>query len=385
MKNRLLYLSRTSMLGGAEISLLDLLKKLDKANYYPIVVLPDKKGLFYQELIKNNIEVNIVKMAFLRKTFNIFLLFWFSINIFFINIYFLFFLLKRRVKIVVCNSFQDSLFISVPSKMLRKKMIIYIKNILDKKWKKYIRAKICDFFADKVIAISKKNAKDFTDFSTNKSKISVIYDGIDPVEFSKISNHQNPLEKYGNAKLKIISVGNISELKGQKLLVEAISVGKIKSLDVKVFFIGNTNFKKDIQYKKEILEFISKNKLEKKVYFLGFQSEIKNFIYHSDVLIHCPILEEGLGMVVLEAFAFGKIVVGTNIGGIPEMIKNGINGFLCSPDKHNLAEKILYIYNNLNKLDSIRSNASKTVEKNFNLQTKVRKTEKVYQSMLGKI
>ena len=382
MKNKILYLSRTSLLGGAEISLFDLIKKLDKENYHPIVVLPDKKGLFYQELIKKNIEVNIVKMAFLRKTFNIFLLFWFSMNIFLINVYFLFFLIKNKVKIVVCNSFQDSIFISVPSKMLRKKMIIYIKNILDKKWKKYIRAKICDFFADKIVAISKENAKDFTDFSTNKGKISVIYDGIDPVEFRKGYDTGNPLDKYGDAKLRIINIGNISELKGQKLLVEAISIDKIKSLDIKVFLIGGTNFKKDIQYKNKILELISKNKLEEKVHLLYFQREIKNFIYHSDVLIHCPIIEAGLGMVVLEAFAFVKLVIGTNIGGIPEMIKDGSNGFLCNPDKYDLAEKILYVYNNLTKLDSIKYNAIKTVEKDFNLETKVRKTEEIYQSLL---
>ncbi|NQT66638.1 MAG: glycosyltransferase family 4 protein [Actinobacteria bacterium] len=381
MRQKILYLSRTSVLGGAEISLLDLLKKINKQKYHPVVILPDREGLFFKELIENGIEVKIIRMAFLRKTYNVFLLFWFAINIFFVNFYFFFFLLKNNIEVVVCNSFQDSIFVSIPVKLLRRKQVIYIKNILDKKWKKYIRAKICDLFADKVIAISRANAKDFTYFSREKEKVAVIYDGIDIQKFRKDFSKENIYKKYGDTKLRIINIGNLSELKGQKLLVEAICLPKIKRLDLKAFLIGGVNFRKDIKYKNDILELILKNNLEEKVYLLGFQKKIKDYIYYSDVLIHCPTIEEGLGMVVLEAFACGKVVTGTNIGGIPEMIKDKENGFLCKINKYDLAEKILYVYDNINKLESIRNNAIKTVKKDFGLDTKVKKTEKIYQSL----
>ena len=386
-KNKVLYISRTSILGGAEISLLALIKKLDKDIFYPIIVLPDRNGLFYDELKKLSVRILIVKMAFIRNTFNVFLMAWFLINIIFINFYFFIYLIRNNIKIIVCNSFQDLVFVSVPAKILRKKIIVYIKNILDKKWKKNIRAKFCKLFADKVIAISKKNSLDFTLYSSKKNLVQVIYDGIDAKEFrANYDNKMNVFSKYLNKDdntFKIINIGNLSELKSQHLLLEALLVDVLKNINIRVFLIGDVHFKKDIKYKERLLNFINANKLNNKVFLLGFRKNIKDFISYSDLLVHCPTIEEGLGLVILEAFSFGKIVIGTNIGGIPEMISNGKNGFLCDVNKDDLAEKILYVYTNRNKLKFIKRNALKTVEEKFSLKVKINKTEKIYKDLIG--
>jgi glycosyltransferase involved in cell wall biosynthesis len=386
MVNNILYLSRTSNFGGAEISLLDLITRIDKAKYHPIVFLPDKKGLFYKRLIENNIEVIIKKTPFLRKTINPLLLIWFFFNIIFFNFYFLSYISIKKIKIVVCNSFQDSFFVIFATKVSKSKLLIYIKNILDKNWKKYIRAKICQFFADYVIAISKKNAEDFTKYSNKKDKIYLIYDGIDVDKFKnvQVSNgiHDNYVDKCKDS-FKIINIGNISELKGQKLLAEAIMTDELKNKNLKVFFIGEAFFKRDIKYRGELLEYINKNKLEHRVFLLGFQNNIGKFINQSDLLVHCPIIEEGLGMVVLEAFSLHKMVIATNIGGIPEMIKDGYNGFLCLPDKDSLAEKISYVLSNKDNLGYVADNAKKVLKENFSLSIKIKKTEKIYKSLLS--
>ena len=386
-KNKILYISRTSILGGAEISLLALIKELNRDIFYPIIVLPDRNGLFYDELKKLGVKVLIVRMAFIRNTFNIFLLAWFFINIIFVNFYFFIYLIRNNIKIVVCNSFQDLFFISLPSKILRKIIIVYIKNILDKPWKKYIRTKFCELFADRVIAISKRNSLDFTLYSSKDNLAQVVYDGIDAQEFRvNYDNKTNVFSKYlnkDNETFKIINIGNLSELKSQHLLLEALSTGILKSINIRVFLIGDVHFKKDIKYKERLLNFINANKLNDKVFLLGFKRNIGDFINYSDLLVHCPTIEEGLGLVILEAFSFGKIVIGTNIGGIPEMINNGKNGFLCDVNKNDLAEKIFYVYSNKDKLEFIRNNAIKTVEKKFSLKVKVNKTERIYKDLLG--
>lgn len=383
--NKILFISRTSILGGAESSLCDLLKGINRKIYYPVVVIPDKKGLLYSELNNLNVEIMIIRMPFVRKTYNIFLLTWFFLNIIFYNFYYIFIIKRINPKIVICNSFQDSFFTAFPTKFLRRKLIINIKNILNRRWKKKIRAKICEVFADKVIASSRKNAEDFLQFSKNKNKVVVIYDGIDFEDFtrnySKINIYDDFLGENDNS-LKIINIGNLSELKGQVLLIESILTEIISKLNLKVFLFGDVNYKKDLPYKEKILKMIKEFNLEDKVYLMGYKKNIKDYIKYADVVVHCPVQEEGLGMVVLQGFCYGKIVIGTNIGGIPEMIINGENGFLCEVDKEDLAEKILYVYNNFQKLDKIRDNAINIVKEKFSLQQKILQTESVFKELL---
>ena len=382
---KILYLSRTTNLGGAEISLLDLLINIDKSIYLPVVVLPDKKGLFYKELVDNGIKVVVLRIPFLQNTLNPFLLLWFFLNIIFFNFFFLYYIAKENIKIIVCNSFQDAFFIVFATKILRKRVLIYIKNILDKNWKKYIRAKICDLFSSKVIAISRKNSEDFTKYSKSKDKITIIYDGIDINKLRKNIKNKRIYDSYlndGKDSFKIINIGNLSLLKGQKLLLESLTTEKLKNINLKVFLIGDAYFKRDKKHKKELVEYIKKNNLENKVFMLGFKKNIGDFIYSSDLLVHCPVIEEGLGLVILEAFSLGKIAIGTNIGGIPEMIRDGYNGFLCLPDKESLSEKISFVLENKDNLAFIIKNARKTLEEEFNLETKIKKTEEIYKNML---
>ena len=384
--NKILFISRTSILGGAESSLCDLLRGINKSLYYPIVIMPDKNGMLYLELKELYIEVRIIKMPFIRKTLNIFLLIWFFLNLIFFNFYYVVIIKKINPKIVVCNSFQDAFFIAFPTKLLRKKLIINIKNILDKDWKKKIRAKLCGIFADKIIASSKRNEEDFTKFNKKNYKAITIYDGLDFEDFtqnySKINVYDDFLEE-NDSSLKIINIGNLSELKGQALLIESILTEKISKLDLKVFLFGDVYYKKDLSYKEKILNMIKDYNLENKVYLMGYRKNIKDYIKYSDMLVHCPVLEEGLGMVVLQGFCYGKIVIGTNIGGIPEMIINGENGFLCNVNKEDLAEKILYVYNNFKKLDKIRDNSINTVRERFSLSQKILQTENVFKELLN--
>jgi len=95
------------------------------------------------------------------------------------------------------------------------------------------------------------------------------------------------------------------------------------------------------------------------------------------------VLDEGFGLVLLEAFCFEKIVVATMTGGIPEIIEDSVNGFLCKIDKQDLANKILYVCNNRNKLGPIKNNAMKTVKEKFTLEDQIKRTEEVYSNVLG--
>jgi glycosyltransferase involved in cell wall biosynthesis len=384
-KINIIHVSRTSKFTGPENILMDILSELDKDMFSPTVILPDSNGLFYNKLKTNNIDVIIKKMPFLRITFNPLLLIWFLIGIFIFNVNLFFTIKKNKADIVICNTIQEALFVGVAVKLQRKKLIICFKNILDRISKKRIRAKFCDIFADGIIGVSEIALQDYTKYAQKKNmdskKVEVIYDSINCKKMKKTPVIHKEHEKDLNS-FTILNIGNLTELKGQLLLLEAINSSKVRNLNIKVLIIGDIYHINETEYKERLIEFINKNGLTDKVKMLGFQKNIQKFLYFGDVLVHCPIKDDAFPRVVLEAFCYKKIVIGTAIGGIPEMVKDNYNGFLCETDRDSLADKILYVYKNQEELNHIGENAFKTVESDFCLNKQVQKIEKFYRQIL---
>lgn len=388
-KINILYMSRTSKLTGPENVLIDIIKRLNKRIFSPVVVLPDRNGPFFEKLRLHGINTIIKKMPFLRVTYNPFLLLWFFLNILVINFNFLSTLKKYNINLVVCNTIQEALYVSLPVKILNKKLIICFKNILDKRWKKKLRAGFCSIFADSIIAVSKKALDDYILFSSKKRSagklISIIHDGIDCDEFKRNFKETDVMGKHKDSgnEFIILNIGNLTELKGQMLLLEAVSSDKVKNLNIKVLLLGDVYHKSEIVYKDRIRKFIDENNLEKKVIMAGYKPDIRNYLNAADILVHCPIKDDAFPRVILEAFCFSRVVIATRMGGIPEMIKDNYNGFLCEADKNSLADKIFYAYDNRDKLDYIGKNALKSVMEEFNISDQVTETKKIYNKLSG--
>ncbi|MEA2015450.1 MAG: glycosyltransferase family 4 protein [Actinomycetota bacterium] len=385
---KILYMSRTSKLTGPENILIDVIRKLDKKRFSPAVVLPDSKGPFFKKLKLNGIKVLVKRMPFLRVTYNPLLILWFLINIVILNINFSFVLKKRDIDIVVCNSVQEALLLFLPVKILKKKLLICFKNILDRRWKKKLRAGFCNIFASGVVAVSDKALEDYVLFADkNRAEgriIETVYDGLDCGQFKKDFEKKDVIKKYRGSgdEIVILNIGNLTELKGQILLLEALNSGRIKNLDVKVLLLGDVYHKSELPYKKRIKRYILENNLEGKVFMLGYTEDVRSYLKESDIIVHCPIREDAFPRVILEAFCFEKIVIATRIGGIPEMVKDGYNGFLCDVDAGKLADKISYVCSNIDRLDYIGSNALDMVRKKFSVKGQVVELAGIYNKIL---
>ena len=387
-KQNILFLSRTSGFGGGQKTLLQVIKSLNKKVINPVLVMPDKTGIFYREAQRYNIETMIVNMPFLQVTYNPFKWIIFIIKMIHINMLFFSIIKKLDIEMVVCNLFQESFYVGFAARLLRKKMIIYIKGILDKRWKKIIRAKVCDFFASLIIAVSKKAKDDVAPYLKNKDKAIVIYEGIEEdfldAEFDKKEFLKNyPEFNFDENDFIVLNIGNISMLKGQHMLLESASAAQLKNRNIKYIFLGEVLFKKDKKYNNYLSKLVKENNLKDKVFFMGYKENVKEFLLFSDILVHCPNLDDCFPMVILEGLSLAKPVIATRVGGIPEMIEDGVNGYLCSVDKAELAEKILYVYENRNSLGNIKGNALRTVRDNFILEKQIIKTKSVYYGLLG--
>lgn len=194
------------------------------------------------------------------------------------------------------------------------------------------------FFGDYATAVSQGCKDHFIKcFNLKADFIEVIYNGIDS-NAKKISS--SPIEKKEGDIIASV-IGRLTEQKGHEILIKAIAcLPDIAKNRFKVVFVGDGE-------KRDALEKLVKHlNLENNVIFAGYQNNVYPYINSSDFTI-MPSLWEGFSLAVLESYLYAKPVVGSNIGGIPELIINKKTGLLVlSGDPKTLADAILYFMDN---------------------------------------
>jgi glycosyltransferase involved in cell wall biosynthesis len=181
--------------------------------------------------------------------------------------------------------------------------------------------------------------------SLNKIKKKVIFNGIN---FS-ISKPNINLRKYKkNLKInnsdKIISIiGIIEENKGQYFAIKIFKEIINKYKNIHLVICGNFNY----EYKNFFLKKILELGIKKNITFVPFTDSISH-IYHLSDIIFIPSQEkESFSYVALESLKYKVPVVASNVGGLPEIIKNNVNGFVVNKkNSKEFEKKILYILNN---------------------------------------
>ena len=136
--------------------------------------------------------------------------------------------------------------------------------------------------------------------------------------------------------------------------------------------------------KKTILNYIRKNKLDN-IELLGYKNkkELLDLVKKSRLVVVPSIWYENNPVVILESFAAGKPVIGSNLGGIPELVKDRQTGFLFqSGDSKDLAQKIKSVYNNEQLILQMGKNCRTWVEKNCSSQKHLQEILKIYNEVL---
>jgi colanic acid/amylovoran biosynthesis glycosyltransferase len=160
----------------------------------------------------------------------------------------------------------------------------------------------------------------------NSQKISIVPIGIDTLFFKRI---ERDLTINTKRSVKIITVGRLIDLKGQRYGIEAIRELKTKGFSVNYTIVGDGDTK-------TILEKMIKDyKLESNVRLVGSKSqeEIRDLLSEADIFLITSVKDktnrrEAFGVVSLEAQAMNLPVVGFDSGGISETVENNISGFL---------------------------------------------------------
>jgi glycosyltransferase involved in cell wall biosynthesis len=143
----------------------------------------------------------------------------------------------------------------------------------------------------------------------------------------------------------ILYVGALTPLKGIHHLINAFARIEAEFPRAQLIIIGKEESR---PYAQILTKQVLKYELQDRVRFVDAmpQATLAKWMAHSAVLV-LPSLSEGLGRVIIEAMATGTPVIGSRVGGIPEMVQDGTTGFLVPPsDEEKLADKISWILQN---------------------------------------
>ena len=244
---------------------------------------------------------------------------------------------------------------------------------------------VIDYSKSYLIAISKLVKQYLINRNPSYEKITeVIYNGInfDKIKY-KLSNWEilklRSENNIDSDDFVISVIGRLDKQKGHLIFLESVKEIIHQNKKIKILLIGDGSLREQIEI------FIKENNLSSQVIMKGFQPDSEPYIEISD-LICVPSLWEGFGLVIIEGMIKRKIILASDVGGIPEIIEDGKTGFLFkSQNKTELIKKLIYIYSNIKELDHIKEKAVSVIKDNFDINKNTGQYYNSYMSKIGKL
>lgn len=173
----------------------------------------------------------------------------------------------------------------------------------------------------------------------------------------------------------VLFFGKLIEVKGVDILIKAMSLNK----NIKLIVVGDGREEEKLKNLKRDLEL-------ENVEFLGpiWGDDLNNYIKLARFVIVPSRWHENFPYVIIQSFAYGKPVIGSNRGGIPELLDNGKNGIIYDAENYTeLARKISYLYNDKHECMRLGINAKNYVDNYYNSKEFYKNLMKIYNRILS--
>jgi len=326
-QDKILFIDHTAVMGGAELSLLDLASAYAQTSK----VLLFQDGVFRKRLEQAGVRVNIVSVS--KNTINLRASGGLSSLASIPELWNIAGFIAQEAKhydLILANSQKAFVTAAISSLRVSPPIVWYLHDILTAKHFSKINRTIAIFlanqFAAKVIVNSHATGKAFIAAGGKPELIEVVYNGFDSFKFDNIQIEDSQAVRsqleIGNAPL----VGLFSRLsywKGQHVLLEAI-----KELpQVQVILVGTALFGEE-EYVSELKTLAAIPELKDRVHWLGFRDDIPTLMKACDIIVHASTEPEPFGRVIVEGQLAQKPTIASAAGGALEIIKDGKNGCL---------------------------------------------------------
>jgi glycosyltransferase involved in cell wall biosynthesis len=281
------------------------------------------------------------------------------------------FISEKNITLVHTNTHFISDFLMYKSAVSLKLPIICHLRSMPRRYLTIPEQKLAGYKYSCFIAISNAVLKEWVKAGIPEHKIKLIYDA--QPQIKNTSSYKKHSSK-DDSTTHLLYVGRLKKHKGVNILIKALAI--LESKKWKLSIVG------DGPEMKNLKRLSKKMGLEKEITFFGFQESVEKFYRSHDILI-VPSLKEEFGLVIIEAMQFGVTVIGSNKGGIPEIIENGKDGLLFeSQNVKSLSEVIEYLINDPDKRIQIGLNGREKVNNIFTEKYFTEKLIETYEEVL---
>lgn len=368
---RIVYVNHTGLVSGAERVLVNMVRGLDRARYEPYVICPAEGNL--SALIKaEDVACVPVPPVIARFTWRPDRL-WTAVA----SLCRAVMAVRRRLSwldpdLVHANTLRAGIITSLAAMGTGRIVIWHVHDILPR----HPLSATIRFFAwllrrTQIIAVSRATARAFCGSRPFGNRVHIIHNGTNLSQF--------PLKQAGNTEFRkkmgipeeaflVCAVGQICARKGLLELLDAFGQISGSARQMHLAIAGKVVFVHEERYFESLLRAVAEPGISDRVHFTGEVSDVSSLLQAADLLV-LNSRQEPFGLVLVEAMASGTPVLATRVGGIPEIIKDGENGWLIEKgDTAGLAKKLLELSLDRSLLETIAQAAHYETCPQFSLE-----------------
>jgi len=221
---------------------------------------------------------------------------------------------------------------------------------------------------DKVIAVSHALAEAAVDLGLPAKRIAIIPDGVDTAKFCPPSTEREPL---------VVFVGSLIERKGVKYLIHAFSQIAQTYPAYRLAIIGEGTQHEELTRLAHSLEIINR------IIFTGAQTpaQVAQWMQRARLFV-LPSVEEGLGVVLLEAMASGTPCIASHVGGIPDVVSPDAGILVPAADPMALAEAMRSLLNDSDRWQALSQNARNHAVRHYSWDSIAARLMSIYRDVL---
>lgn len=373
---KVLFLDQSGQLGGAELSLLDLMPHLG----CDCQVVLFEHGRFEEALSLKGIRVNVIDLEIpVRRDSGVFAYLRSAPQV------------RRAVSqvasyakgsdLIYANSPKAWIIAALAGCWTRTPLVLHLRDILSAGHFSSSNRKAMVFAANKmanaVIANSEASCAAFVQAGGRRDLVTVIPNGFDPSLFVESEGVYRKIHQefgIGEAPL-VVMPGRLARWKGQHVFIEALA-----SLPgVHGAIIGDALFTdEDRTYASSLPEQARRLGCADRIHFCGWRRDVISILHEADVVVHCSIEPEPFGRVIVEAMACGRPTVVSGDGGTAEIVEHGRTGLHHLPgDAGSLASSLQRLLASPAEAEAMGKAARESVARRYTLSETAAKTKEL--------
>jgi glycosyltransferase involved in cell wall biosynthesis len=387
---RIAFVDQADDIGGAEQSLLELLPRLDRRRYQPLllhtagahwteraeisdvphipVLQPSPVLVAKRDELKpgvlaswDHLLASRRPVAALRRA-----------------------LVDQHADLVHTNALKSHLLGGFAATLARMPLVWHVRDILTERPARKWLLQTARSFKPYVIAISEAVAEQFEPVR-DRVRLRVIHNGIPLDKFCPGPPSPELQAQLGLAPDDevVLVVGRLTPWKGHQMLLEAMQSVLSQRPRARLLVAGTTTFW-ETTYSRELHEQAERLAVGGRVQWLGFRDDVPELLRLCDVFV-LPSVNEPFGRALVEAMATSKPVIGTRSGGVPEVFTDGKCGLLVKPDHAaDLAGAIVRILSDKPLARQMGECGWQRANRYFDIRRVAREVQEVYEEILGR-